>query len=168
MLATAFTHPKYGDDMRWEIWKESYFEQMQRWRCFTQRALFTVQCRYVRASAAHGRPVEVPAKQVALRCALSGNMARNSIVTKAGMAWHGRQGPAAAGTVCPHCGRHLPRCAICKLWPGTPDPRREEAGAWHRGTLRKKLQGLTGPLSTATDDAAAPDDLSIESKFNEM
>ena len=29
---------------------------------------------------------------------------------------------AAIGTVCPKCGRHLPRCGVCDMWLGTPDP----------------------------------------------
>jgi hypothetical protein len=34
-------------------------------------------------------------------------------------------GPAAsAGTVCPRCGRHLPRCSLCMQWLGTSDPTR--------------------------------------------
>ncbi|RMZ87863.1 hypothetical protein DV736_g4899, partial [Chaetothyriales sp. CBS 134916] len=28
---------------------------------------------------------------------------------------------AAIGTVCPKCGRHLPRCGVCDLWLGTED-----------------------------------------------
>ena len=28
---------------------------------------------------------------------------------------------AALGTVCPQCGRHLPRCGVCDMWLGMPD-----------------------------------------------
>lgn len=28
---------------------------------------------------------------------------------------------AIMGTVCPKCGRHLPRCGVCNMWLGTPD-----------------------------------------------
>ncbi|KAL8924781.1 MAG: hypothetical protein Q9208_003871 [Pyrenodesmia sp. 3 TL-2023] len=27
-----------------------------------------------------------------------------------------------SGTVCPKCGKHMPRCVICMLWLGMPDP----------------------------------------------
>ena len=27
----------------------------------------------------------------------------------------------ASGTICPRCGRHLPRCAVCLQWLGTPE-----------------------------------------------
>lgn len=26
------------------------------------------------------------------------------------------------GTMCPNCGRHMPRCGVCSLWLGSPDP----------------------------------------------
>ncbi|KAF2455962.1 hypothetical protein BDY21DRAFT_380496 [Lineolata rhizophorae] len=39
-------------------------------------------------------------------------------------------GPAAAaGVVCPRCGRPLPRCGICMLWLGSPDPARPGGAA---------------------------------------
>lgn len=136
VLATGFTHPTYGDDMRWEIWKESHFEQMQRWRCFTQKALFTVQHAAMSRSLRTGESlVEAPEKQIVLRCAhCQGNLAREPAVSKSTKAIERENavrvsGPAAhAGTVCPRCGRHLPRCAICKLWLGTPDSSREKKG----------------------------------------
>ncbi|KAJ9664037.1 hypothetical protein H2198_000540 [Neophaeococcomyces mojaviensis] len=36
---------------------------------------------------------------------------------------------AVAGTVCPKCGRHLPRCGVCGLWLGTPD---ETFSKWYK------------------------------------
>ncbi|KAK6432458.1 hypothetical protein LTR95_011370 [Oleoguttula sp. CCFEE 5521] len=43
VLATAFTNPRYVDDVRWQMWKGVYFQQLQSWRCFAERARFTVQ-----------------------------------------------------------------------------------------------------------------------------
>jgi hypothetical protein len=35
----------------------------------------------------------------------------------------GAQGPILmSGTVCPKCFRHMPRCGVCSLWLGSPDP----------------------------------------------
>ena len=31
-------------------------------------------------------------------------------------------GDARSGTICPKCSRHMPRCVICMLWLGMPDP----------------------------------------------
>ncbi|KAK4548622.1 hypothetical protein LTR36_009532 [Oleoguttula mirabilis] len=126
VLATAFTNPLYVDDVRWEMWRETYFMQMQSWRAFNERANFTVQ--HSRLARGHDGStlVELPPKQVTLRCNhCQGALARDGAAAAA--AANGRSngtpvaGPAAnAGTVCPHCGRHTPRCALCQLWLGTP------------------------------------------------
>ena len=177
VLATAFTHPKYGDDMRWEVWKESYFEQMQRWRCFTPRAMFTVQHAKMSTSVRTGESlVEVPEKQVVLRCAhCQGNVARHTTGKRNESAVR-VSGPAAhAGTVCPQCGRHLPRCAICKLWLGTPDPRHEKRLAGQQSRQSSKEHTETngaGPEAGATvdGDTAATgeaEEVSVEDRVNE-
>jgi len=36
---------------------------------------------------------------------------------------------AVAGTVCPRCGKHLPRCGVCNLWLGTAD---ETFSKWYK------------------------------------
>ncbi|KAK3659999.1 hypothetical protein LTR56_000925 [Elasticomyces elasticus] len=41
VLATAHTNPRYVDDVRWVMWKETYFEQMQAWRAFNERTKAT-------------------------------------------------------------------------------------------------------------------------------
>lgn len=122
VLATAFTNPLYVDDLRWEMWRETYFDQMQSWRAFNERTKFTVQHSHL-ARAKDGKTLAaLPPKQVTLRC----NHCQGSLTarnTTAGRSKNGVPitGPAAhAGTVCPQCGRHMPRCAICQLWLGTP------------------------------------------------
>lgn len=172
VLATAFTHPKYGDDMRWEVWKESYFEQMQRWRCFTQRATFVVQhARMTRALRTGESLIETPGKQMLLRCAhCQGDMSRRS---GAGGEGSGPQrdnnavkiaGPAVhAGTVCPRCGRHLPRCAICKLWLGTTEPRQEKKPL--RSSGDREVDGAA--VDADTSGATGAEDASVEDKLND-
>ncbi|KAK0259147.1 hypothetical protein LTS09_005971 [Friedmanniomyces endolithicus] len=54
VLATAISNPRYVDDVRWEMWKETYFEQMQTWRAFNERTKFTVQHARLARSAANG------------------------------------------------------------------------------------------------------------------
>lgn len=118
VLATAFTNPLYVDDVRWEMWKETYFQQMQVWRAFVPRAKFTVQHNRMATTRSGQTLVAVPARQITLRC----NHCQSSIARHEAPPTRA-PGPAAnAGTVCPQCGRHMPRCAICMLWLGTPDP----------------------------------------------
>jgi WD repeat-containing protein mio len=129
VLAMAFTNPLYVDDVRWEMWKETYFNQMQAWRCFVQRTKFTVQHNRM-ARTREGRTlVETPPGQVTLRCMhCSGDLG----LRKEGSYLFGyaiqtntvriAPPPAIVGTVCPTCGRHMPRCGICQMWLGTPNP----------------------------------------------
>lgn len=140
VLATAFTNPLYVDDIRWELWKETYFMQMQSWRAFIPRTKFTMQ--HSRRSVSKGghKLIRPPPRQLTLRCAhCQGSIAKNvdgvlasaSSPTKPGAINAADTtrtritGPAAsAGTVCPRCGSHLPRCALCMQWLGTPEPTR--------------------------------------------
>lgn len=130
VLATAFTNPAYVDDVRWDMWKETYFEQMQRWRAFTQRSQFIVQHSQM-ARTKKGTSLLSPSiSQVGLRC----NHCQLSLAKYSGRERNqGANPPNAKGTiiishnsgiVCPRCGRHMPRCGICKMWLGTPDPHR--------------------------------------------
>lgn len=138
VLATAFTTPLYVDDIRWDMWKETYFQQLQSWRAFIERTKFTMQ--HTRRSVTYkgDKLVATPPRQLTLRCAhCQGSLARNTdgavMAHKAGpVATGGPEGtrtritgPAAsAGTVCPRCGRHLPRCSLCMQWLGAPEPTR--------------------------------------------
>ena len=134
VLAAAFTNPLYVDDMRWEMWKETYFMQMQSWRAFNERAHFVVQHNRM-ARTRDGRClVGRPPAQVTLRCNhCHSSLAKHDSTTLSGRtngegtpSMKNAEGPAAsAGIVCPHCGRHMPRCGICNIWLGTPDPARQ-------------------------------------------
>jgi hypothetical protein len=138
VLAASFTNPLYVDDLRWDMWREVYFQQMQSWRAFNERAKFVTQHnRLARTRESSSSAIAKVPAQIALKCAhCLGSLAKhdtgfpnrktaqnpapkpNPTKTK---------GPAAnAGTVCPKCGRHMPRCSICALWLGTPDPSRHQ------------------------------------------
>ncbi|TKA28829.1 hypothetical protein B0A54_16018 [Friedmanniomyces endolithicus] len=132
VLATAISNPRYVDDVRWEMWKETYFEQMQTWRAFNERTKFTVQHARLARSAANGscssslsQPPEKA--RVLLRCnhcqsALGRNRLNRTSSADGQVSSTTRlPGPTAhTGTVCLTCGRHMSRCAICALWLGTP------------------------------------------------
>lgn len=51
---------------------------------------------------------------------LAGEMLLNP-TTSSGYAGDGK-GILASGTFCPKCARHMPRCGVCSLWLGAPDP----------------------------------------------
>jgi hypothetical protein len=136
VLAASFTNPLYVDDLRWDMWREVYFQQMQAWRAFNERAKFVAQHNRLARTreSASSAIAKVPA-QVALKCAhCLGSLAKhdngfpNRKTTQGPLTKTNSikiKGPAAnAGTVCPKCGRHMPRCSICALWLGTPDPSR--------------------------------------------
>lgn len=137
VLATARTNPRYVDDARWDLWKESYFWQMQGWREFIKRAQFTTQHNRAALDREGNCMVTPPPAQIALRCnhcqqsiARLGDSKPNSEnqhskhpPPPSHRARTNAQTPAqAAGTRCPKCNRPLPRCAICMLWLGSPDP----------------------------------------------
>nr|OQO23829.1 hypothetical protein B0A51_09773 [Rachicladosporium sp. CCFEE 5018] len=132
VLATAFTNPRYVDDVRWEMWKEVYFQQLQSWRCFGERARFTVQYNRMSVSREGKSMIQSPKGQITLRCVgCQGSLARTDSRYLLGKApdssivaaeTPNAKGPAAqTGTVCLKCGRHLPRCAVCMMWLGTPE-----------------------------------------------
>ena len=135
VLATAFTNPLYVDDVRHEMWKETYFMQMQAWRCFIQRTKFTVQHNRMAKTQTGKALIEPPPAQVTLQCLhCQSSLARNDSRYVTGHPTSLAAGPptpgttrvsgppANAGTVCPTCGRHLPRCGLCQMWLGTPNP----------------------------------------------
>ena len=140
-LATAFTNPLYVDDVRWEMWKETYFMQMQAWRAFVPRTNFTVQHNRMARTREGKTLIEPKPAQVELRCLhCQESLASTDSRFASGQAppvggFSGPSTPTApshgvtpprpavnAGTVCPRCGRHLPRCGLCQLWLGTPRP----------------------------------------------
>lgn len=158
VLATAFTNPLYVDDVRWEMWKATYFMQMQAWQTFNPRTKFTVQHDRMARTRDGGTLIESKPAQVELRCLhcqeslastdsrfFNGQTPQQQPQSFSGpstptAASHAVKPPppgASAGTVCPRCGRHLPRCGLCKLWLGTSRP-----------NLQKGVSPRTG-LSTA-------------------
>jgi hypothetical protein len=153
VLVTAVTNPVYIDaasDPRWEMWKETYFEQMQRWRAFPQRVHFVVQHSAMARSRDGKSLIKPPPAQISLRCnhcqaALARHDGRQPLLfgevrasssAAAGAPKNARAiiGPAAnAGTVCTKCGSHMPRCGICRLWLGGPDPAARPLGGRRDG-----------------------------------
>ena len=138
VLVMSFSCPVYVSDLRWDIWKEIYFMQMQAWRCFLERTRFIVEHNKKAVTKGGGAMNEVPPGQVTLRCNhCIGSLTRRdkpqvrpeTEEISVGHDSNLRDPKGAAGVVCPKCGRHMPRCGICMMWLGTPDPSKSNANS---------------------------------------
>ncbi|KAI9837958.1 MAG: hypothetical protein M1819_006112 [Sarea resinae] len=66
----------------------------------------------------------------------------------------------SSGTACPRCGRHLPRCGVCMMWLGSPDPSKPgastSASAVTTTTTTTTAAASTGPgAGPAVGDTSA-------------
>ncbi|KAI7110664.1 hypothetical protein KC316_g19998, partial [Hortaea werneckii] len=74
------------------------------------------------------------------------------------------QGALAAnsGTVCLRCGRHMPRCALCNLWLGTPitSPSLSSASSStaRPSMMKRSSSGASTPIISAARGEEADDD----------
>lgn len=178
VLATAFTNPRYVDDARWGMWRETYFDQLQSWRCFHERARFTVMharlCRkgLVGTKDEKGKVASLgshlsssasssssPAAPVTLKCNhCQAPLARGQSLlgplqpaTPTNETPRSTQSPTKvqgalagkSGTVCLRCGRHLPRCALCNLWLGTPGTSPSLSSSSSSSTARPSMMKRT-------------------------
>ncbi|KAG9777947.1 hypothetical protein KCU88_g4359, partial [Aureobasidium melanogenum] len=158
VLALAPAIPRYVREetvvRRFDAWKDAYRHMMNGWNLKFDRVRFDIACQKVAVDAS-GRRLLAPAKQqVRLVC---GFCAQSIAHTAAGIndndgVSSGRkvvetlQNPltkdkaAAIGTVCPSCGRHLPRCGVCDYWLGIPD---ESYLPWYAPRQVSKTNGAT-------------------------
>ncbi|PGH11595.1 hypothetical protein AJ80_07065 [Polytolypa hystricis UAMH7299] len=167
VLAMSHTVPRFINDpiyrTRFESWRETYRRQINSWKMHLDRAKFDVESRKLAATWDGRRLVKPPAQQVSLTCnyctrPLSQqdgtespihNLSIGPEVTHATVGNPLGSSAALSGTVCPKCGRHMPRCGLCSLWLGTPDPMSRAAVA---EDTAKKIGGST---TTTAGTAAA-------------
>lgn len=130
VLAMSFASPRYFTDIRVDKWRETYRSYLNDSRMFIARVKFDVQSTKL-STPPQGKPLLAPPpRQVSLRCnncdqALDRNAAnapRPEMSTIFGTQQGSIFGDDKSGTVCPRCGRHLPRCVVCMFWLGMPDP----------------------------------------------
>lgn len=134
VLALSFTSPRYFSNPLVDLWREAYRSQLNTYRLFLQRVQFDIQA--TKLSVPHHdksrKPLLAPApRQVSLRCstcdqALDTNPGNMPLASSDPTAFGSSQrtsifGDVKSGTVCPKCGRHMPRCVICMMWLGMPD-----------------------------------------------
>lgn len=155
VLALSHTSPRYFSSPLVDHWRESYRSFLNTCRLFLQRVQFDIQSTKL-STPPNRKPLLPPApRQVSLRCnncdqALDRNpdnipsppAPSPSSTTAFGTTHQGSIfGDSRAGTICPKCGRHMPRCVICMLRLGTPDP--SSKGALESGR-KKKVVLATG------------------------
>ena len=119
---------------RFDAWRETYRRQMNSWKLHFDRARFDVESGKLAVTWNGRRLIKPPPQQISLIC----NYCTRPLSQRDGTESPPNQpagpevvhltaesplGPASmAGTVCPKCGRHMPRCGVCSLWLGSPDP----------------------------------------------
>lgn len=142
--------PLYIQDPRWYLWKDIYLEQMQVWRTFLERTRYTKEhnARSVtRDGSAKNKPTQ---PSIAIRCAqCQQNLAlrkeqrstKSRLVPVTGAPYHtqhpsnpksallhskpgsaGKHSTSSPALACPNCGAQMPRCGLCMMWLGSPDP----------------------------------------------
>lgn len=136
VLALCPAIPRYLDDeevaRKFSGWKDAYRDLMNSWNLKFDRVRFDIACQNA-AIDEGGRRLITPARQqVRLVC----RFCTQSVAHEAGSNDESSAGQkivetpqhplakekaAAIGTVCPKCGRHLPRCGVCDFWLGVPD-----------------------------------------------
>ena len=132
ILAMSFTSPRYFTNYQVDGWREAYRATLNTYRMFIPRVHFDVQSTKL-STPPNQKPLLPPApRQVSLRCnncdqsldRNSDNVGSASLNASFSTNHQGSIfGDAKSGTVCPKCGRHMPRCVICMMWLGMPDPR---------------------------------------------
>ncbi|EXJ92528.1 hypothetical protein A1O3_01080 [Capronia epimyces CBS 606.96] len=174
VLALAPSIPRYIDDenvvRKFDAWKDAYKNMMNGWNLKFDRVRFDIACQKA-AVDGNGRRLIAPAKQqVRLVC----GFCAQGIANTAGANGESVSGPkvvetaqhpltkekaAAIGTVCPNCGRHLPRCGVCDFWLGSPD---ESYLSWYGPQQASKLNAatdlsasMTGSVQTTIGPGAA-------------
>ncbi|KAJ5174938.1 uncharacterized protein N7482_000815 [Penicillium canariense] len=125
------SHPPFT--AQFEAWRETYRRQMNSWKLQLERARFDVGSRCFAVTVDGRKLTPTPPQQVSLTCnycthPLTQHDASSQISPSATVETvHPTVGnplgsAAMSGTVCPRCGRHMPRCGVCTMWLGTPDP----------------------------------------------
>lgn len=140
VLAMCHTIPRFIRDApskaRFEAWRETYRHQMNSWKLHLNRVKFDIESRKLAITWESRRLVEPPLQQISLVCnyctrPLTQQDNSNSDVAATPTAAPEYSHPTPGnplghasmnGTACPKCNRHMPRCGVCSLWLGTPDP----------------------------------------------
>jgi hypothetical protein len=134
--------PLYIQDHRWGLWKEMYLNQMQVWRTFLERARYVKEHNLKSVSRDGFATTKPSSPSVSLRCHnCQQNLAlrrdprtsRSFLVPTTPSHHHSSstsrlRPPKPKGSTtspslaCPNCNAQMPRCGLCMMWLGSPDP----------------------------------------------
>ncbi|RMZ77541.1 hypothetical protein DV737_g4331, partial [Chaetothyriales sp. CBS 132003] len=154
VLALCPVIPRYLNDpdiiRRFDAWRNDYRHILNSWRLYIERATLDVQYGQVAIdNVTKQRVLPVPPPQIRLVCGGSGTAIHDTaqnVLTPANA--------AAIGTVCPKCGRHLPRCGVCDLWLGTED---ESWLKWASSDDDQTTYDKNADLSSSAHTVVGPD-----------
>ncbi|MCJ1479743.1 hypothetical protein MMC13_008429 [Lambiella insularis] len=150
VLAMSFSAPRFVRSPRFDLWRRLYRAQLNTWKLYLERTHFDAQS--TKLSTTHDGVITLQAQpaQVTLRCnkcaealhtdAPPDLSARSVASATSGRHQGGIFGDARSGTVCPKCNAHLPRCVICDMWLGVPDPRSRGALTGSRDAFADALE----------------------------
>ena len=154
ILAISHTSPRYFSSLLVDTWRAEYRTRLNTYRLFLHRVRFdTGATKLSIASGNNGKPsLAPPAKQVSVKCnnceqAMDRNPAHAAIsapmvsFTSTDKNRTIFADDAKSGTACPKCGKHLPRCVICMLWLGMPDPH-TKGGAYANAMAMERSREL--------------------------
>ena len=134
--------PLYIQDARWSLWKDMYLNQMQVWRTFLERTHYIKEHNLCCVSR-DGKSINKPsAPSLAIRCtSCQQNLAlrkdtktsRQYLVPVPDRSKSHHPGPlprphppkgtaSSPALACPNCNAQMPRCGLCMMWLGSPDP----------------------------------------------
>lgn len=134
--------PLYIEDPRWPFWKDMYLNQMQVWRTFLERTHY-IKEHNLRCVSREGKSINKPsAPSLAIRCtSCQQNLAlrkdpktaRQYLVSVPDRSKSHHPGPlprphppkgtgSSPALACPNCNAQMPRCGLCMMWLGSPDP----------------------------------------------
>ncbi|KAF1843005.1 WD40 repeat-like protein [Cucurbitaria berberidis CBS 394.84] len=134
--------PLYIQDARWTLWKDIYLSHMQTWRTFLERTRYTKE-HNLRSVTREGRSVNKPTQpSLTIRClncqqnlALRKDprSAKQRLIPTPNQPSKPTIGPqkqrqaSSPALACPNCATQMPRCGLCMLWLGSPDPAKQGA-----------------------------------------
>ena len=160
-LAMSHVIPRILSDTesrtRFNAWCKTYRRRINSWKLPLNRARFDVEISKLATTWDGRKLVHPPRQQVSLVC----NYCTRHLSTQDKVA-SPDDGPetvhltagnplgstAMSGTICPKCGRHMPRCGVCSLWLGSPDP-----------MSRASMAGDAKKEATANANVLTPDDV---------
>ena len=142
VLAMSFSAPRFVHDRRFDVWRRAYRSLLNTWGLYIERTKFDMQSTKLSVTWDGTKSLQPLRAQVSLRCrkcseALHRDLPQPDTQSVSTTVSGGRSqtphksvnifGDSKSGTVCPKCNAHLPRCVICDLWLGVPDPRSKGA-----------------------------------------